>query len=66
LPSNLRETFENQVLDDIDILDLRYLERDIPESEYVSSRRTLTDELKVFSRPTGTLVTPRSYEVVVP
>jgi hypothetical protein len=49
LPSNLGETFVNQVRNDIDILDLRYLERDIPELEYMSSRRTLSDEVKILS-----------------
>jgi len=50
LPSKLVETFVDQLQNEIDILDLRYLERDIPELEYVSSRGRLTGQLNIFSR----------------
>jgi len=49
LPRELETSYVSQVFDDLDMLDLRYLENKVTESEYVSTRQSITDQLKLFS-----------------
>jgi plasmid stabilization system protein ParE len=48
LPQDLEASYVAQVFDDVDGLDLRYIEKNTAESEYVSSRRAIAEQLKVF------------------
>lgn len=48
LPIDLEQRFTQQVWNEIDMLDLDYLEGGIAESEYILSRRVLVDSLKIF------------------
>jgi len=48
LPRELETSYVSQVFDDLDALDLRYLENKVTESEYVSTRQSITDQLKLF------------------
>ena len=48
LPRELESSYVSQVFDDLDLLDLRYIENNTTESEYVSARQLVTDQLKMF------------------
>jgi len=50
LPQELEASYASQVFDDLDMLDLRYLEDDITESEYISARQAVADQLNMFPR----------------
>jgi hypothetical protein len=52
LPRELENSYVSQVFDDLDMLDLRYLENKVPESEYASTRQSITDQLKLFPHHT--------------
>jgi len=47
LPRATEEIFIGLVREELDALDFRYLEDGLPESEYVSSRKTLADQLSM-------------------
>jgi hypothetical protein len=48
LPRELETIYVSQVFDDLDMLDLRYVENKGTESGYVSTRQSITDQLKLF------------------
>jgi hypothetical protein len=48
LPKELEASYVAQVFDDLDALDLRYMENNTDQSEYVSSRQVIADQLKMF------------------
>lgn len=58
LPRSIEETIADQIWDDLDLLDLRHLERNIAEPEYASSRLALSDELRLVPHSTE-MLSPR-------
>jgi hypothetical protein len=52
LPRELEAIYVSQVFDDLDMLDLRYMESNATESEYLSVRNAVADQLKLFPQLT--------------
>jgi len=48
LPEGLEDAFVDKAWNDLDMLDIRHVEHDIVESEYVSCRLTLANQLEAF------------------